>query len=196
MGCTPDKDIRSHYNILLCLVLSVLYARVYATSTSLQIISYFIYSYLSAVFQFKLFRIASKITNEFFYSRRMYADFKLLSLNVRGIRSAKKRKALFMWLNKRKYDIILLQETYCTVAVEDTWRAQWQGKLFSSHGTNHSCGVMVLVRSDLEFNLKSVEVDVEGRYVVMEADVQGSNFLFVNVYAPNKVQEQCLFLII
>ena len=27
----------------------------------------------------------------------------------------------------------------------------------------------------------------------MEADVQGSNFLFVNIYAPNKVQEQCHF---
>ena len=98
-----------------------------------------------------------------------------------------------MWLNERKYDIIFLQETYCTVEVEDTWRTQWQGKLFSSHGTNHSCGVMVLVRSDLDFNLKSVEADVQGRYVLVEADVQGSNFLFVNVYAPNKVQEQCLF---
>ena len=101
-----------------------------------------------------------------------------------------------MWLNERKYDIIFLQETCCTVEVEDTWRTQWQGKLFSSHGTNHSCGEMVLVRSDLDFTLKSVEVDVQGRYVLVEADVQGSNFLFVNVYAPNKVQEQCLFLTI
>ena len=32
---------------------------------------------------------------------------------------------------------------------------------------------MVRVRSDLEFNLKSVEVDVQGRYVLVEADVQG-----------------------
>ena len=98
-----------------------------------------------------------------------------------------------MWLNERKYVIIFLQETYCTVEVEDTWRTQWQGKLFSSHGTNHSCGVMVLVRSDLDFNLRSVEVDTQGRYAVMEAVVQGSNFLLVNIYAPNKVQEQCLF---
>ena len=29
-------------------------------------------------------------------------DFTLLSLNVRGIRSAVKRKALFLWLNKQK----------------------------------------------------------------------------------------------
>ena len=105
----------------------------------------------------------------------------------------RKGKPFFMWLNERKYDIIFLQETYCTSEVEDIWRTQWQGKLFFSHGANHSCGVMVLVRSDLDFNLKSVEVDVQGRYVIMEADVQGSNFLFVNIYAPNKVQEQCYF---
>ena len=57
-------------------------------------------------------------------------DFKLLSLNVRGIRSATKRKALFTWLNERRYDIIFLQETYSTADVEDIWRTQWRGKLF------------------------------------------------------------------
>ena len=98
-----------------------------------------------------------------------------------------------MWLNERKYDTVFLQETYCTADVEDIWKTQWQGKLFFSHGTNHSCGVMVLVRSDLDFKLKSFEVDNEGRYIIMEADVQSSNFLFVNIYAPNKVQEQCRF---
>ena len=95
----------------------------------------------------------------------------MLSLNVRRIRSAKEKKSSLMWLNERNYDIIFLQETYCTVAVEDIWRIQV--KLFSSHGPNQSCGVMVLVRGDLDFNLKSVEVDTQGRYVVMEADVQG-----------------------
>ena len=39
-------------------------------------------------------------------------------------------RLLFMWLNERKYDILFLQETYCTVEAEDTWRTQWQGKLF------------------------------------------------------------------
>ena len=37
---------------------------------------------------------------------------------------------------------------------------------------------MALVRSDFDFNSKSVEVDVQGRYVLVEADVQGSNFFF------------------
>ena len=100
-------------------LLSVLY--VCTTTTSLQITSYFIYSYLRADFQWIIFRIACKTTNQFFLLEKYYADFKLLSLNVRGIRSAKKRKALFMWLNVRKYDIIFLQETYCTAEVEDIY---------------------------------------------------------------------------
>ena len=34
-------------------------------------------------------------------------------------------------------------------------------------------------------------MDSEGHSIIMEADVQGSLFLFVNIYAPNKVQDQC-----
>ena len=46
---------------------------------------------------------------------------------------------------------------------------------------------MILVRSDLDFSVKSVNLDTEGRSIIMEAEVQGSLFLFVNIYAPNKV---------
>ena len=53
---------------------------------------------------------------------------------------------------------------------------------------------MVLVRGDLDFNLISIRTDDEGRYIVLEAEVQGANFLLVNVYVPNKVQEQCRFI--
>ena len=120
-------------------------------------------------------------------------DFKLLSLNARGIRSATRRKALFSWLNERRYDIIFLQETYGTAAVKDIWRTQWRRKLFFVHGSNHSCGVMVLVRSDLDFNPRTISCDDKGRSIIIEAEVQGSPFLFVNIYGPNKVQDQCRF---
>ena len=129
----------------------------------------------------------------FFAFEKSCVDFKLLSLNVRGIRSPTKRKALFGWLGERKYDIVYLQETYSTIDIESVWRTQWQGKLYFSHGSNHSCGVMILVRDDLDFKLKLVRSDDNGRYIIMEAEVQGSSFLFVNIYAPNSVQDQCCF---
>ena len=122
-----------------------------------------------------------------------FLDFKLLSLDVRRIRSATKRRFLFIRLNERRYDIIFLQETYSIVDVEDIWRTQWRGKLFFAHGSNHSCGVMILVRSDLDFNPRTISCDDEGRSIIIEAEVQGSPFLFVNIYAPNKVQDQSRF---
>ena len=45
-------------------------------------------------------------------------NFKLLSLNARGIRSFEKRKALYGWLMKDKSDICFLQESYSTPEVE------------------------------------------------------------------------------
>ena len=75
-----------------------------------------------------------------------FLEFKLLSLNVRGIRSATKIKAPFTWLNERMYDITFLQEAKSTADVEDIWRTQWKGKLFFAHGSNRSCRVIILVR--------------------------------------------------
>ena len=124
-----------------------------------------------------------------------FLEFKLLSLNVRGIRSATKRRALFTCLNELWYDIIFLQETYSTVEVEDICRTQWRGKLFFAHGSNHSCGVIILVRSDLDFNPRTISCEDEGLSIIIETEVQGSPFLFVTIYAPNKVQDQCRFLI-
>ena len=56
-----------------------------------------------------------------------------------------------------------------------------------------SCGVLVLVRDDLEFKLNSSRTDDKGRFILINATVQGSEFLFVNVYSPNKVPDQCSF---
>ena len=100
-----------------------------------------------------------------------HVDFKILLLNVRGLRSPTKRKALFLWLDQRRYDIVFLQETYSTPDVEDIWRTQWQGKLYFSHGSNHSRGVMILARSDLDLRLKSIKSDDDGRFIIMEAEI-------------------------
>ena len=79
--------------------------------------------------------------------------FKLLSLNARGIRSFEKRKAVFGWLLKQKADLFFLQETYSTKEVENVWKKQWKGEMFFSHGSQHSRGVLILIKNSLEFNL-------------------------------------------
>ena len=65
--------------------------------------------------------------------------------------------------------------------------------MYYSHGTNHSKGVLILVSDKLQFELKSVNQDSEGRYVLIDALIQDSPFLLLNIYSPNKTTEQCTF---
>ena len=119
--------------------------------------------------------------------------FKLISLNARGIRSFEKRKAVLGWLLKQKIDLCFLPETYSTKEVENIWKKQWKGQMLFSHGSEHSRGVLILIKNNLEFELISVRSDEEGRFIFLEAFVQDQKFLFVNIYAPNKLSEQTLF---
>ena len=120
-------------------------------------------------------------------------QFKLLSLNVRGIRTFEKRKCIFNWLLKQKADIFFLQETYSTKDIENQWRKQWRGDLFFSHGSSYSRGVLILVRENLDFKVKSIHVDDLGRFIILDTLIQDSPFLLVNIYAPTKSTEHCQF---
>ena len=75
------------------------------------------------------------------------------------------------------------------------WRTHWQGKLHFSLVSNHSSGVMILVRDDLDIKLVLVRSDDNGRYIIMEAEVQGSSFLFVNIYALYSVQDHAMLFL-
>ena len=90
--------------------------------------------------------------------------FNVLSLNVRGIRDLNKRKSIFTWARNQKADTNFLQETYSTPDVFDSWKFQWPGDMYYSHGSNHSKGVLVLIRETLQFELRSVKKDSQGRF--------------------------------
>ena len=92
-------------------------------------------------------------------------EFNFLSLKVRGIRNFLKRKAVFSWLVNSDADIIFLQETYSARDIENIWRKQWKGEMFFSHGSNHSRGVLELIKDNLDFKIHSTKVDSQGCYI-------------------------------
>ena len=65
--------------------------------------------------------------------------------------------------------------------------------MFFAHGSNHSCGVMTLIRKDLDFEDESCLCDPAGRFIILNATVQGVKYIFANIYAPNKVRDQCKY---
>ena len=65
--------------------------------------------------------------------------------------------------------------------------------MFLSHGTNHSKGVAILISDKLDIGAKSVIYNPDGRYALIDAMIQDSPFLPLNIYAPNDTSEQCTF---
>lgn len=88
--------------------------------------------------------------------------------------------------------IIFLQETYSAKEIEKYWTQQWKGKIVFSHGTYHSKGVAVLFKTNTEYVIKNCNADSDGRVIVLEMEVQGYEFIIINVYFPcaNKLKEQ------
>ena len=69
---------------------------------------------------------------------------KLLTLNVRGLNSSRKRRQVFRRLHLQRSDIIFLQETYSSTETIKRWEAECMG--WESDGTTHSKGAMVLFK--------------------------------------------------
>ena len=74
-----------------------------------------------------------------------------------------------------------------------TWEAEWGGKVFFSHGSTHSKGVMILVNPKVELKIEKVISDNNGRYIILDAMVDDLHVILVNIYAPNDLNQQLAF---
>ena len=105
------------------------------------------------------------------------SSLKILSLNVRGLRNAGTRKAMFSYLKNQKASIFCLQETFSKKGDEKIWTSEWGGKIIFSHGTKHARGECVMVKCVMVnpnslFQVESVDVDQGGRFIVAKLDSQ------------------------
>ena len=119
------------------------------------------------------------------------SSLKILSLNVRVLRNAGKRKAIFSYLKNQKASIFCLQETFSKKDDEQIWTSEWGGKIIFSHGTEHARGVCLMVNPNSFFQVESVEIDQEGRFIVAKLD---EDLSIVNIYAPTDYRRQPAFI--
>ena len=119
---------------------------------------------------------------------------KFLSLNVRGLRNHVKRWALFSYLKNQKADFYCLQETFSLKGDEVSWATEWGGKVFFSHGTEHSKGTCILQRPNSLFSSSVQLIDPDGRLVIVKIREGGEDLFLASVYAPCDPQNQCCFI--
>ena len=112
-------------------------------------------------------------------------DFKICSLNVKGLRDRNKRRELFLWLREKTFSLYFLQETHSTVNDITCWNNEWDSKAIWSHGTSNSKGTAILFHSKFDCSIIKSVADPNGRYVIIDIKVSEKIFTCVNIYAPN-----------
>ena len=120
-------------------------------------------------------------------------NFRSMTLNVRGLRDERKRVSVYNYIKKHKIDMCFLQETHSTEADINTWKHQWGGHVEYSHGTNLARGVMCLLNPSLDYNIIEVQQSDRGRWLLIRVEIQGTNFVLINIYAPNIQEQQLVF---
>ena len=117
------------------------------------------------------------------------------SVNIRGLRDKSKRLKVFNWVKEIKSDITLFQETFSLEENENEWTRDWEGgQVIFSHGTNHSRGCLITVNKNLDLKILKKEVDVNGRYILLQVELKGEEFYIFNIYLPNSVHERVNYL--
>ena len=117
-----------------------------------------------------------------------------VSLNVRGLRG-NKRHTIFKWLNDKKVDVCLLQETFCTASFSNVFDKNWKGKIIHSYSnTSHGRGVCMLLRKDLECTIIDTTTDDQGRFILVNMKINNCGYTICNVYCPNNVAKRIEFL--
>ena len=120
-------------------------------------------------------------------------QLKTLSLNVRGINQSIKRRKLFRWLHHQRAQCYFLQETYSDEKCISSWEAEWGGKVYASHGSKHSKGVMFLMNPNFDCQVENCIKDKNGRFIILDLKADDSHLILVNIYAPNDAAQQITF---
>ncbi|KAI4890805.1 hypothetical protein NFI96_030933, partial [Prochilodus magdalenae] len=122
-------------------------------------------------------------------------DFTVLTINVRGLRNATKRTAVFQDLASTSPTICCLQEVH----LRDQWdealfSQQWRrGMAYWSVGGVHSTGVGILL-GDRTFEKVSPFTIIQGRALGLDATWRGQNLRVLCVYAPVEASSRLDFL--
>ena len=122
----------------------------------------------------------------------MNGNYNFISNNVTGIKASEKQLKLFEYLKKNINDngFIFLQKTH-SLSNDELKRKRWIWRTsFFSRGKSNSCGVAIIYCGTEDLKVGNTARDKNGRMLIRDPELNGRNFLLINLYNSNTVSEQ------
>ena len=116
-------------------------------------------------------------------------DLRIITLNVRGLGSPNKRRAIFNYYRSR-CDVLCLQETHSTADCEAPWQNEWKGKIYFSHCSSSAKGTAILINCRTNIQIESFDRDERGRFLICNAAYESMKITLCSLYAPNEDNPQ------
>ena len=116
---------------------------------------------------------------------KSHNKYPVILLNVRGLRDTYKRRSIFTYLKDQKANFCFLQETFSKPSDKATWRNEWGGQIYFSHGTCDSKGVCILINRAVEEKVTCTSSNTSSRIFLINITYNGLKLSFCNIYAPN-----------
>ena len=109
----------------------------------------------------------------------------ITTLNVNVLDVPTRRQRLAEWIQKQDPCICSLQETH--LKPRDTYRLKVKGwkKIFHTNGDQKKAGVAILISDKIDFEIKAMERDKEGHYIMIKGSIQEEDITIINIYASN-----------
>ena len=109
----------------------------------------------------------------------------IITLNVNGLNAPTKRQRLAEWTQNQEPYICCLEETH--LKQRDTYRLKVKGwkKIFHANRNQKKAGVAILISDKIDFGIKAMKRDKEGRYIMIKGSIQEEDITIINIYVPN-----------
>lgn len=108
-----------------------------------------------------------------------------MSLNDRGLNSPYKHRTMWKMALDHSCDLLCLQETHfpslnplkCT-------HSKFQ-HIFTANDSVKRNGVLIAIKDSITFALLDKFIDVHGRFIILVAELNNTQYTLFNLYAPN-----------
>ena len=109
----------------------------------------------------------------------------IVTLNVNELNAPTKRHRLAECIPKQDPYIYCLLEIHLKPRDMNKLKVRDWKKKFHANADEKKAGIAILIPDKIDFEIKAVERDKEGHYIMSKGSIQEADIPIINIYAPN-----------